>query len=215
MFQSHDNRDNTLRILALCGIAAPVIFAVVATTAGFLDEGYSHLRQAVSELGGVEASQPIVQNASFLLLGILVVAFAFGLHRGIGGGRGSKVGPVLIGIFGISAGVGNAFLPCDPGCEFQTLTGTMHNLTGLGGFVAGIAGVFVIGRRLKADPNWRSFYRFSWITGVAALVSLLLWIGIAKAAEVDSVNGALERVCHSPGSLDQASPRSLTHPRAR
>ena len=191
MFQS---RDNTLRFLALCGIAAPVIFAILMTVAGFLFDGYSHLRQAGSELGGVEASHPIVQNASFFVLGILIVAFAFGLHRGIGSREESKLGPILIGVFGLSSGVGNAFLPCDPGCEFQSLTGTMHNLTGLGGFIAAIAGIFIITRRLKEDPRWRSLYGFSRIAGVVVLVSLLLWIGVAKAAEVAIVNGALQRL---------------------
>ncbi len=90
--------------------------------------------------------------------------------------------------------MGSAFLPCDPGCEFQTFTGTMHNVTGLGGFIAAIAGIFVISRRLRGDPNWRPFYSFSWITGIAALVSLLLWIGVAKVAEVDSANGLLQRL---------------------
>ncbi|MFQ6029491.1 MAG: hypothetical protein ACE5Q6_18600, partial [Dehalococcoidia bacterium] len=36
--------------------------------------------------------------------------------------------------------------------------------------------------------------RYSWINGVAALVSLLLWIGVAKAAEVESLNGVLQRL---------------------
>ena len=156
--------------------------------------GYSHVTQAVSELGGAEAQYPLLQDTTFFVIGVLFIAFAFGLYRGFGGARGSTLGPVLVGIFGVSAGLGNAFLPCDPGCEFQSLTGTMHNLTGLGGFIAAIAGIFLISTRLKGDPHWRPLYRFSWITGVAALVSLLLWIGVAKVAEVDSLNGLLQRV---------------------
>ena len=70
----------------------------------------------------------------------------------------------------------------------------MHNLTGLGGFIAAIAGIFVISARIRGDSRWRSLYCFSWITGVAALVSLLLWIGFAKAAEIESLNGVLQRV---------------------
>ncbi len=107
---------------------------------------------------------------------------------------GSKLRPVLVGVFGVSSGLANAVLPCDPGCEFQSLTGTMHNLTGLGGFIAAIVGILVLSRRLRGDPYWTSNYRFSWISGVAALVSLLLWIGVAKAAEVESLNGVLQRV---------------------
>lgn len=194
MFESRANQDNLLRFLALCGIAAPIVFVILVTVGGFIYEGYSHAIQAVSELGGVEAQYPLLQNTNFFVIGVLFIAFAFGLHRGIGGGRGSTLGPVLVGLFGVSSGLANAFLPCDPGCEFQSITGTMHNLTGLGGFIAAIAGIFVISRRLRGDPHWHSFHRFSWITGVAALVSLLLWIGVAKAAEIDSVNGLLQRL---------------------
>ena len=184
--------DNKLKFLAICGISGPVIFAILVTISGSLYEGYSHLTQAVSELGGAGAQYPEVQNWNFLILGILVMAFALGLHRGNVGGR--KLGPVLIGVFGVSSGLANSVLPCDLGCEFQTLTGTLHNVTGLVGFVSAIAGIFVISRGLKGDPFWRRFHRFSLVVGFATLVSLLLWIGVAKAAEVDSLNGLLQRL---------------------
>ena len=153
MPESRDNQDNLLKFLALCGVAAPIVFGILATVARFTYQGYSHGTQAVSELGGVEAQYPLLQNANFFVIGVLFIAFAFGLYRGLGGGRGSTLGPVLVSIFGVSAGTGNAFLPCDPGCEFQSLTGTMHNLTGLGGFIAAIAGIFVISARIRGDSR--------------------------------------------------------------
>lgn len=70
----------------------------------------------------------------------------------------------------------------------------VHNVTGLVGFVSAIAGIFVISRGLKGDPFWRRFHRFSLVVGFATLVSLLLWIGVAKAAQVDSLNGLLQRL---------------------
>lgn len=194
MLESRSNQDNLLRFLALCGVAAPIVFAIFVTVSGFIYAGYSHVTQAVSELGGVEAEYPLLQNVNFFVMAVLFIAFAFGLHRGIGGGNGSKLGPVLVGAFGFSSALGSAFLPCDPGCEFQTLTGTLHNLTGLGGFISAIAGIFVISRRLRTEPEWQTLCTFSWIAGIATLVSLLLWIGIAKAADVDSVNGLLQRL---------------------
>jgi hypothetical membrane protein len=39
----------------MCGIAAPLIFALLVTVSGAMYEGYSHASQAISELGGVEA----------------------------------------------------------------------------------------------------------------------------------------------------------------
>ncbi len=193
MIQSRSNQNNLLRILAICGIAAPFLFTALVTAGGLIYEGYSHTTQAISELGGVEAQYPLLQNTNFFVVGVLIMAFALGLHRGTGDGQGSRLGPVLLGIFGAIM-VSHGFLSCDPGCEFESLTGAMHNLTGLAGFIAGIAGIFVISRRLNGDPHWHSLYRFSRVTGVAALVSLLLWIGVAKAAEVESLNGVLQRV---------------------
>ena len=70
----------------------------------------------------------------------------------------------------------------------------MHSLTELGSFLAGWVGIFVTSRRLKGDPNWQSYRRYSLITGVAALVSLVVWIGVSKAAEVNALNGVLQRV---------------------
>ncbi len=193
MSQSTTRQSNSLRLLALCGIAAPIIFAVLMTVAGFLYEGYSHATQAGSELGGVEAQYPIVQNASFFIVGILFIAFAFGLHRGIGDGKGSRLGPIFVGIFGIIT-VAQAFLPCDPGCDVISLIGALHNLTGLSSFLAVCIGILIIARRLKGDPNWQYYRGYSLITGVAAIVSLLAWIGVSKVAGIDAVNGVLQRV---------------------
>ena len=83
------------KILAICGIIAPIIFAIIVIIAGFLRPDYSHLTDFVSELGAVGAPNAIIQRINFVLLGILIVAFTFGLHRGIGEGKGSIIGPLL------------------------------------------------------------------------------------------------------------------------
>ncbi|MBI2918841.1 MAG: DUF998 domain-containing protein [Chloroflexi bacterium] len=185
--------DRVLRLLAFCGVAAPGIFAVLVLVGGLAYQGYSHASQAISELGGVEARYPLIQNANFFVVGVLIIALALGLHRGIGGGHGSKLGPLLLGLFGVITAVAQPFLPCDPGCEFESLTGTMHNLTGLASFLAAVVGIFAISRRLKSDPRWSSYRGYSVITSAVALVALFAWIGIAKIAEVGSLNGVLQR----------------------
>ena len=51
----------------------------------------------------------------------------------------------------------------------------------------------------------------TWTTITASIyVGVSLTVGSGMAFD-----GTNEKMCHSPGSLDQASPRSLTHPRAR
>jgi len=167
---------NTLRVLAVCGIIAPVLFTGLVVIVSYLRPGYNHMSQAISELGEVGAPNAIVQDVNFVLVGLLIIAFSFGLHRGIGEGRGSKVGPALIIIFGAVASVGGGLFRCDPGCVFESFVGVMHNLLGLTGFVAMILGTIIISRRLKKDSLWQSYSSYSIITGILAIIFLILFI---------------------------------------
>ena len=192
MIESRRNNDTLLRILALCGIVGPIIFAVLVTVSGFLYDGYSHSSQAISELAGSDAESPLLQTINFFIIGSAVMALAVGLHRGIGGGRGSVIGPALIFVFGASSGIG--IFPCDSGCDGATGLGFMHNLTGLIGFVAAIVSIFVISRRFKGDPNWGSLYPVAKVFAFATLIAFLMWIGASKIADQESVNGVFQRL---------------------
>ena len=115
MSQSGTRPDSTQRLLAICGIIGPISYAIVVIILGFLQPGYSHVTQSMSELGEVGAPNAIIMNtAGFPLLGLLMIAFAFGLHRGISEGKGSKIGPALVALSG-AALVITAIFTCDPG----------------------------------------------------------------------------------------------------
>ena len=178
--------------LSLCGVVAPVIFSLLVIAAGTQYPGYSHLTQAISELGGVEAARPWIQNANFFVTGLLIVAFMIGLHRNLGS-RQSAVAASLVGAFGVVA-VAHAFLPCDAGCEFVSIAGSVHNVTGLAGFLSAIAGVFLMSRAFGVDRHWKPYDVYSVVTAGAGLVSLVLWIALAKVVRIQSVNGVLQRV---------------------
>lgn len=180
-------------ILSLCGIAAPIVFTLLVIIAGTYYPGYSHVTQAISELGGVEAKNPLIQNANFFISGVLIVAFALGLYRNLAGARRSAFAATLVGAFGLVS-VAHAFLPCDAGCEFVSTVGSVHNVTGLAGFLSVIAGVFLISRIVAVDPNWESYRGYSIMTAVGGLASLVLWIALAKAARIQIMNGSLQRV---------------------
>jgi hypothetical membrane protein len=54
---------------------------------GFLREGYSHVSQPMSDLGKIGSSNMAGQNVNFILTGLLILAFSFGLYRGTGHGK--------------------------------------------------------------------------------------------------------------------------------
>lgn len=177
--RASETLDRSRRVqmtLAAFGIIGPIWFTILVVILGSIRPGYSHLTQAISELGEVGAPNAMIQNINFLVLGLLTLAFAFGLDRGVGGGEGSKSGPALLGVFAVVALMGNAFLPCDPGCDFVTVTGTLHNVTGLTGFLAFIAATLIISRRLMNDPSWQGYTSYSLASGGLAAAFLVIWI---------------------------------------
>ena len=162
---------NALRLLAICGIIAPILYATVVFILGVLRPSYCHRTQLLSELGETGAPNAIIMNtAGFLLLGILLIAFAFGLHRGINEGKGSKIGPALIAWEG-GGYVAVAFFPCDLGCVPVSFSGVMHAwismiMMGIGIILA----PFFIAQRFKNDPRWNNYRLFTLATGVLLVV---------------------------------------------
>jgi hypothetical membrane protein len=179
----------TQRLLAVCGIVGPIAYAVVVATLGFLQEGYSHVRNTMSELGADDAPYAIVMNTAGLpLLGLLMIAFALGLHRGIGDGRGSKVGPASFATSGVSLTM-TAVFQCDPGCEDVTTVGTLHSAFATVAAVATILGLLAIFVRFRGDAAWHGYAAYTLAT-VVATVALSALYGFA----FEAWEGALQRV---------------------
>ncbi len=181
--------DRVQAVLAICGIAGPVLFAVVIVILAALRPGYSHLSGTISGLGAVGAPNAVFVTADFVVLGALLVAFAVGLHRGIGEGRGSRVGPALLAVGGVG------FVLWGFPADFedpQSFTALVH---GIGGFIAFalIVAPFFVSRRLRRVDAWRDLSSYSLVTGVVAVpvfvVSLIL-IGV----EDSSIIGAVQRL---------------------
>jgi hypothetical protein len=177
------------RIAAIGGILGPVIFVVVIAIAAARERGYNHIGQKISELGGLGASYPLLQNLNFLLLGVLVIGFAWALSRS---GDRLTLGATLVGLFGLLSCIANGLLPCDPGCLGATPIGLLHNITGLTGFVAAIAGALVLAQRWRHDPRWRSHVRFTRISAAVAIAGLL-WFVATQALDAQNLAGLAQR----------------------
>lgn len=87
------------RLLAACGTLAPVVFTAAWVVAGFVQDGYSARREDISALAARTAEHPWLMTAGLDMTGLLVAAFALGLHRGVR--RGSVTGPALVVLCGL------------------------------------------------------------------------------------------------------------------
>jgi len=156
------------RILAICGIVGPIIYAIVLTVLGSIWPGYNPISQYMSELGAVDAPHGIVMNVlGFQLLGIFMIGFGFGLYRGISKGWDSKLGVALIIIAGVDM-VMVGFFPCDPGCVNVSSTGIGHAVTATIASIATTFGMLLVSLRLRKDSRWRSYWVFTLAIAVVA-----------------------------------------------
>ena len=148
---SESQPDSALSLLAICGIIGPILYTIVVITLGLLRPGYNHVTQFMSELGEVGAPNATIMNtARFTLLGLLMTAFAFGLHRGISEGKGSKIGPALVAVSGAGLVLSEIF-PCDPGCVNESFVGITHEVFAMIAAFAMILALLTIYQRLRKD----------------------------------------------------------------
>lgn len=181
---------SVVRLAARGGVIGPVLFTVLVIVGGVLYDGYSHVSQKISELGGEGAKYALLQNLNFIVLGVLVIGLSWALARVLGP---PHLGPASIGFFGLSSSIANGLLSCDVGCQGETTVGLLHNITGLAGFVAAIAGMFVLARRWRDDPRWQSHVGF---TRGAAFVAIggLVWFVVTQALDAQSLAGIAQRI---------------------
>jgi hypothetical membrane protein len=183
------NEQRWLRKAATGGVVGPILFVLGVIVAGTMYDGYSHVGQKISELGGDGAENAIVQNANFSLLGLLVLGFAWALARVCGP---PLTGPALIALFALSSCMANALLPCDPGCEGESTVGMLHIVTGLLGFLAALLGMLVLARHWRDDAEWSAHARFTKGALLAAVVGLVCFV-VTQAAGAPKYSGLAQR----------------------
>jgi uncharacterized protein DUF998 len=171
--------NTKIRWLALGGIVGPVLFNAVVVVEEILQRsfllsiGYDPLKTSFASANAL-GPYGWMQTTNFIVIGLLIVGFAFGLHRGVGAGRGSIAGPLCIGLFGagaILAGLGATDLPIQS--KPHTLHGWVHVLGFLIGTLGLISGYFLMALRFRTDPSWRGYDVFSIAIGVAFVLLLI------------------------------------------
>ena len=172
-----------MRLLALGGVAGPMLFSAVVVAAGALRGNYSHISNFVSELGATGTPYAGLMNyAGFLPSGLMLAAFGIGLAKVLPRRRVTSLAAVLVMLFG--AGVATSGIAsCDPGCP-QTggsVENAVHNGIAPIAFLCLIAGAGVLGVHFRSNRDWRSLSAYSLISSVVGLCFLA-----ALATSLDS-----------------------------
>jgi hypothetical membrane protein len=118
------------RILLLCGILSPILYAIADTLAGLQWASYSFRDQTISELGAIGA--PSRQLFSFLLIPtyLLFIVFGVGVWQSAVGRRKLKIAAGLLIAFGIIAIIAGPFVSMQLRGTEQGLAGALHLIEG-------------------------------------------------------------------------------------
>ncbi|HLL78969.1 MAG TPA: DUF998 domain-containing protein [Ktedonobacteraceae bacterium] len=192
------------RLLIACGAIGPLLFILVFLVEDATRPGYSAWHNFVSSLS--LSNQGWVQIANFLICGVLVLCFAFGLRQFMRSGRGATWGPLLLGVFGLLLIIAGIFVtdpnlgyyPAGTSSSTATLHGIIHGVDAPLTFGSLAIAIFVLARRFVGDPAWRGWAVYSRITGTIFVVSFIACLAVAVLDEngilPNSPAGLLERI---------------------
>ena len=182
--------NNKLKILALCGILAPIVYITALVVGNILDPSYSQIGKTVSELIQQGAPNRDLLNAIFIIYNILTIPFALGMFYGLRKGWARNVIFAALVINGILGVAWTLFFPLDIGGKSVSLTGQLHFIVGALVVPLIFALELSFWRGAKKDSRWKGYDKFS-----LAIFAVTLVFGLATVALVNSdFRGLLERV---------------------
>ncbi|WP_372865137.1 DUF998 domain-containing protein [Spongiibacter sp.] len=201
----------------VAGMMIPFWIFIGVVAAGAMYPGYSHVDQALSELGAqgspTHVLSPLINNYP---LGILFIVFGASLVNSFSASRLARLTGILIAIHGV-ASILAGYFPCDIACnpEQPSTAQIIHNLSGLVMFVSLVSasGIWVyLSNHLYASARLRWFSLLCTAAAVIALVPMV------TAIESGSGFGLYQRINYGAsvlwvGGLAYAIGRRRGHPR--
>lgn len=160
--------NNTVRA-AWAGILGPILFTVTFLVQEAFRVGeYSPIREPVSALEA--GPNGWVQQLNFVVFGLLTIAFAAGLHRGVRPSGLGVLGPALFAVSGIGALLAAAF-PLRADAAGVTYDPGGHSVSGMTFFTTSALALVVVAFRLAKDPEWRGLSRYTAAAGIVLLLA--------------------------------------------
>lgn len=160
-------RRSALPALAWAGIVGPVLFTVVFLAQEALRRGdFNPVAEPVSALEA--GPNGWVQRLNFLVFGLLTMAHAIGLHRGMRPVRGGWAGPALLFLTGMGALV-SATVPWREDAAGIAYAPVGHIVGGMIFFLGSPAALIVLSRRMRHDSSWRSLAAYTLGSGLVLL----------------------------------------------
>jgi hypothetical membrane protein len=187
------SRVTSIRILALGGVAGPVLFVLITAVSAALRPDYSQTTSFISELGASGTPHaPIMNYLGFVPAGLLLAAFGISLVRIMSPHVLAVAGSALVVLFGVGVAA-SGIISCDPGCPVSggSLENTLHNVIGPFSFIALACGIGLLGIEFRRLAYFRPLSLYSFVTSV---LGLLLIVAIVGSLEAKTLTGLWQRL---------------------
>jgi len=168
-----------MEMLLLCGMVAGPLFVIVFLIEGSLRSGYDVMRQPVSALA--IGKRGWVQQANFIVVGIFMLAYAFGLNMALAAYGGSFWMPFLVGLYAIGL-IGAGIFVTDktgmpsnaPAPKKRDVAGAIHDLCSLIVFIPLFIACFVLAD-LFATSGSLGWQLYSIATGILFGIGFIIF----------------------------------------
>jgi Protein of unknown function (DUF998) len=177
------------RTASVSGLAAVAVYVAATILGGLISPGYSHVRNAISELTASHAAHRVPLAALYVAYNVLLVGFAHGLVRP---GPASRLLRSAFGLGAVASTAGIAqvtLFPQDSTGSPGTTAGALHiALAGLSALLCVVtAAIYGVAFRRERLP------RAAWVPAFAVAAFLLLVGPVAAASVGGPLMGLLER----------------------
>ncbi|WP_082592614.1 DUF998 domain-containing protein [Phycicoccus sp. Soil803] len=186
--------NGSLRWLARAGMTGPILFTATFVAQQWLRrDTYDWVAEPVSNLEA--GPQGWVQQANFVVFGLLMAAFAVGMAREVSGRRLGRSGPALLGLS--SAGLFlAAVFPLEQDAQGVAYDPGLHFVAGVTFFLSSGLALLALSRSLAGDARWGRLPAYALVAGLLAFAGFVVMgrLAIPDGAALHPYAGLAQRV---------------------
>jgi hypothetical protein len=165
-----ETASRNVKVAAAVALVSVAFFVIATVVMHFIRPDYNPIRlpttfYAVGRYG-------ILMTAAFLSMSVATWALFTGLRSGVPKSAQSRVGLVLLGIWGVGALIVTIF-PTDLEGVPTTVAGTIHRINGALSFLSVGLGVTLISWNFRRDDGWRSLHPLAFVLGLIVLAGFV------------------------------------------
>jgi hypothetical protein len=162
-------------------MVGPALFVAVFLIEGWLRPGYSPMSMYISALS--LGPRGWIQIANFIVLGVALGVFTWGIAGVFPTGKASRWGVILMRVLAVLYAVSGPFVmdPMGTPQSAATVHGTIHGLAGGIVFLVMPVSMAVFLRRFRSDPPWHFLARWTLVLGVFDALAVLIFTVVSKS----------------------------------